>query len=335
MTSPQRPLVSVVTPFYNTEAHLEECIESVLVQTYRDFEYILVNNCSTDRSVEIVERYAARDSRIRFLHNEGFVPQLRNYNQALRRISPDSRYFKMVQADDWIFPRCLEAMVAVAEAHPAVGVVSSWRLVGDKVGPQFGPQGVPRTKTVMSGREAIRLNLINDVFLFGSQTTVMVRSDIVRARQPFYGEEDFFADSNAIYEILTDHDFAFVHEVLSFSRLERDSIGGGVKSYEPLILDRLRRLKSFGPRYLSADEYSRYLREHERAYRRFLAEAWLRRREPAFWEFHRKGLAAVGLETDRGRFLRDAVPVVVHYALRPGTVARALLRRARRMVGRG
>src|SRR5262245_11051164 len=185
-----RPLVSVVTPFYNTEAYLAEAIESVLAQTYSNFDYVLVNNCSTDGSREIAERYAARDPRIRLFHNEELLPQLRNYNRAISHISPDARYFKMVQADDWIFPRCLEEMVAVAEANPKVGVVSSYRMVGKGV----GPSGLPFSKTAMSGREACRLNLIEDLYLFGSQTTVLVRADIVRARKPFYAEDRYFAD---------------------------------------------------------------------------------------------------------------------------------------------
>src|SRR6266498_2637585 len=130
MSNTEQPLVSVVTPFYNTDDHLAGAIESVLAQTYRNFEYVLVNNCSTDRSVEIAERYAAKDSRIRLVHNVDFVPMLRNYNQALRRISPEAQYLKVVQADDAVFPRCLEEMVAIAVAHPTVGVVSSYRKVG-------------------------------------------------------------------------------------------------------------------------------------------------------------------------------------------------------------
>jgi len=328
MKDTERPFVSVVTPFYNTEDYLGEAIESVLAQTYPHFEYILQNNCSTDSSREIAERYAARDPRIRLVHTATLVPQLRNYNQALRQISPDARYFKMVQADDWIFPRCLEEMVAVAEANPSVGVVSSYRMVGKGV----GPSGLPFSRTLMSGREVGRLNLIEDLFLFGSQTTVLVRADIVRARHPFYAEDHYFADSDAIYEILVDHDFAFVHQVLSFSRLDSESIGGRLKSYNALMLDRLIRLKSFGRAYLSDEELARYLGEHELAYRRFLAEAWLRRREPEFWEFHRKGLAAIGESIDTSRFARDAVAVVLHYAMSPRVVAQALVRRAREIL---
>ena len=60
------PLVSVVTPFYNSTQYLAECIESVLAQTHGEFEYILSDNCSTDGSTDIAESYARRDSRIQF-----------------------------------------------------------------------------------------------------------------------------------------------------------------------------------------------------------------------------------------------------------------------------
>jgi len=306
------PLVSVVTPFYNTADYLAECVESVLAQSYRNFEYVLVNNCSTDASVEIVESYARRDPRLRLVHNDRFLPQLQNYNQALRQISRSSRHVKMVQADDSIFPRCLEEMVALAEAHPNVGIVSSYRMLG----PDPWPKELPHTKTVMSGREACRLCLIDNLSLFGSQTTMMVRADIVRARHPFFHEDRYFSDSDAAYEILRDSDFGFVHQILSFTRIEADSSWARSLDYDPLVLDRLIRLVSYGPLYLSAEENARLTAEHEHCYRRLLAEAWLRRREPAFWEFHRKGLKAIGRDIDRAQLMRDAVPVVLHYLTR-------------------
>src|SRR5215510_4357832 len=86
-----RPLVSVLTPFYNTAAYLSECIESVLKQTYTEFEYILADNCSTDGSAEIADNYARQDSRIRLIRYSDFVAQLPNYNRALREISKSSQ----------------------------------------------------------------------------------------------------------------------------------------------------------------------------------------------------------------------------------------------------
>jgi Glycosyl transferase family 2 len=76
-----RPLVSVVTPFYNTEPYLAQCIESVLAQTYPHFEFILMDNCSTDGSGEIAESYARRDPRIRLIRCTQFLSQLANYNR--------------------------------------------------------------------------------------------------------------------------------------------------------------------------------------------------------------------------------------------------------------
>ncbi|HWH03492.1 MAG TPA: glycosyltransferase family 2 protein, partial [Gemmatimonadales bacterium] len=68
------PLVSVVTPVYNTGKYLAECIESVLAQTFTDFEYVILDNASTDDSPEIIARYARRDPRIRVVRNERLLP---------------------------------------------------------------------------------------------------------------------------------------------------------------------------------------------------------------------------------------------------------------------
>jgi glycosyltransferase involved in cell wall biosynthesis len=321
MSTSAKPLVSVLTPFHNTERYLAGAIESVLAQTYSNFEYILIDNVSTDRSGEIAQSYAARDPRIRFMRRDELVPQLRNYNLALRTISPDAKYVKIVQADDAAFPRCLEEMVAAAEAHPTVGVVSSYRKVGTGV----GPSGLPRETVFLTGREAGRLNLIDDLFLFGSQTTVMMRADVVRARHPFYPENRYFADSDVIYELVAQHDFAFVHQVLTFSRVDKDSIGGGYKRFGALMLDRLLRLKLYGPLFLTPEENERLLTEHRAMYRRFFAEAWLRRREQAFWDFHRKGLAIADETIDTTRFPTDVLPVLARYAIEaPQYVTRRL-----------
>lgn len=122
--------MSVLTPFFNTASYLAECIESVLGQTYSNFEYILMDNCSTDGSYEIANSYAARDSRIRLVRCSEFVPMLENYNRALREICDASVYCKIVQADDYIFPNCLQLMVQAFEQSASIGLVSSYRLSG-------------------------------------------------------------------------------------------------------------------------------------------------------------------------------------------------------------
>src|ERR1700744_1450602 len=138
------PLVSIVVPVYNDAEFLPECMESILAQTYQNWDCTIVNNCSTDGSAEIARQYVARDPRIRVHNNERFLRAIQNHNAALRRLSSASEYCKIVFGDDWIFPGCLEQMVAVGEAHHSVGIVGAyglqeWEVKWDGLPFQSGP----------------------------------------------------------------------------------------------------------------------------------------------------------------------------------------------------
>src|SRR5215470_10979843 len=147
--SQSSPLVSIVTPVHNEEEYLAECIESVLAQTYQNWEYTIIDNCSSDRSLQIARHYAAKDHRVRVLENPQLLPALANFNRAMRQIAPTSKYCKPVFGDDWIFPECLERMVAVAEEHPSIGIVSAYALAGERV----KCVGLPTRNTFFLGRE--------------------------------------------------------------------------------------------------------------------------------------------------------------------------------------
>jgi glycosyltransferase involved in cell wall biosynthesis len=326
VTASAAPRVSVVTPFYNTAPYLAECIESVLAQSHGDLEYVLVDNHSSDGGGEIAARYAARDRRLRVVSPPSFLGQVPNYNFALRQIAADTRYCKIVQADDTIFPGCLAEMVALAQAHPSIGVVSAYRMFG----PEVQPTGLPHTRTFLTGRDACRIVLKDGIYLFGSPTTVMFRADLVRGRVPFYAEGRFFEDAEICFDLLAEHDFGFVHQVLSFTRTDNDSLWRGMRGYNGWLLARRNQLAQYGRQCLTPDEFDAAWRRRERHYRSFLAEAWLEGRDEAFWKFHRDGLATVGDAIDRAALVRDAARVAVGYALSPGRLAAALRRRLRR-----
>ena len=287
------PRVSFVTPFFNTEKYLAECIESVLRQTYRNWDYVLVNNRSTDGSVRIAENYAKQfPERVRIEHNPEFISQVQNYNHALRLISPESRYCKVVQADDWLFPECVKSMVEVAEAHPTVGIVAAYELEGDKV----GLDGLLYPSPAVPGRDICRLYFLEGKYLFGTPTSLLLRSELVRSRDPFYDERLApFEDGHACFELLKTWDFGFAHQVLTYSRRDNESILSRARPFNLELLIRLSMLVAHGRNFLDAQEFDRCLRDAERNYFHYLAKcACARQRKSSeFWEYHRNGLAAI------------------------------------------
>ncbi|MFZ0929098.1 MAG: glycosyltransferase family 2 protein [Syntrophobacteraceae bacterium] len=285
-----QPLVSVVTPFYNEEKYLSQCIDSVLAQSYANWEYILVNNCSTDRSPDIAREYASRDNRIRIYSNEVLLAQQKNINHALRMISPDSKYCKIVFGDDWIFPECLRLMVEVAEGYPSVGIVGAYRLDDVKV----NCDGLPYPSNFVRGHDACRLCLLKGNFLFASPTSVLFRSDVIRSRDPFYSESSLHEDSEACYEILYKLDFGFVHQVLTFTRRDNVSTRSIIMSFNPDILDQFIMVNKYGHLFLNDEELGAALKNISSDYFGFLGQKFLYRRDKGFWEYHKKGLQSIG-----------------------------------------
>jgi glycosyltransferase involved in cell wall biosynthesis len=252
-----------------------------------------MDNCSTDGSSEVAAHYASRfPGKIRLIHTESFLSQVQNYNFALSCISPSSSYCKMVQADDWLFPDCIRSMVEVAEGHPTVGIVAAYELEGDEV----RLDGLPYPSTELSGRHVGRLYFLRGTYLFGTPTSLLMRSELIRSRSPFYdGRYAPFEDGHACFDLLKTWNFGFVHQVLTYSRRDNEGIISRVRSFGLELFLHLSMLVAHGRDYLSQEEYDRCLKHAERQYFLYLARCAckLDRMSREFWEFHRKGLASV------------------------------------------
>lgn len=285
-----QPLVSVVTPFFNTAPYLAQCIESVLAQSYENFEYILMDNCSTDGSCEIAASYARRDRRIRLISCSVFLSQVPNYNRALSEISADSRYCKMVQADDWIFPRCLELMVKAFEQSESIGLVGSFWVHEQ----ELGGAGLPIGTHVVSGREYVRWYFRTGISITGSQTQMMYRSSLVRSAQPFFNPSFSFSDLQRHIEILERWDFGFVHQVLSFWRTENESTLGAIGQLSPWDLLRYVLARRYASIFFGANEAKVITAKWKRRYYRGLARGAILLRGRTFWQFHKAQLKALG-----------------------------------------
>jgi glycosyltransferase involved in cell wall biosynthesis len=328
MDSQKYPLVSVLTPVYNGAEYIAECIESVLAQTYQNWEYIIVNNCSTDRTLEIARCYSKKDRRIRIHNNERFVGRMENHNIALRQISAESKYCKIVHADDWLFPECLMRMVELAEANPSVGIVGAYGLEGVRV----KWDGLPYPSTVTVGSELCRRTLNGGLYVFGSPTSILLRSDLVRSCKNVYPETDDFgyylyADHDACYQILRSSDFGFVHQVLTYSRIHAESVTSmaTMTGLNPDLPEQLNVLKKYGSVYLSQNEYETRLNLLTDRYYSFLGQSLLYMRGKQFWDFHRRALKYVGDPLRHTKLLKAACSEVFDTLLNPFRMALTVL----------
>lgn len=291
------PLVSVVTPVYNGEKYLAECIESVLGQTYENWEYIIFNNCSTDDTQKIANEYAHKDKRIKVITNDKFLKQIPNWNASMREISADSKYCKVVHADDCIFPECIEKLVARAEEYPSAGIISSYRLFGSKIKETRG-KGLHYKTTFMPGREAGKRDMGYGTYLFGSPTTVLYRSDLIRSRKSFYDPTVIHTDVDVCFSILKEADFAFVHQILSYTRIHNETTSTFCDYYHTYSLSDLYFIQTYGDFFLTSEEYKMFLSSTLSYHHHWLVKIMFKGRGREVWQYHKKELAKMGLKID-------------------------------------
>lgn len=316
------PLVSVLTPFYNEAPCLHECIDSVLAQSYANFELLLVDNASTDGSRHIAEGYLRKDSRIRLIAHDQHVSLMENLNRTAREVSPQAQYVKYCFGDDWIYPTCLEQMVAILETHSRVGSVCAYTLIEDEVFP-FGPR---LDESIMSGREAARHYLLSDRPMFGSPTASMFRAQVVRERDHFFNPTRTADDIEPEMNSFSNWDFAFIHQVLSFTRREKPGTSTAMNRLKLLNASALICLHKYGAKFLSADERRSRLREVSYRYGIEVADGMARTGCREVLRAHRRELANAGLALPVLSIARGLLQVGAKMLRHPVRSYRAVLR---------
>ncbi|MDF3015351.1 MAG: putative glycosyl transferase [Thermomicrobiales bacterium] len=126
--------MSIGLPVFNGADYVAEAIASILRQTYQDFELLIQDNASTDRTEEICQEFARRDSRVSYVRNPENVGAISNYNLVFERAR--GRYFKWAAHDDVCAPTFFERCVEVLDAEPSVVLCSGQtRLINDDGSP--------------------------------------------------------------------------------------------------------------------------------------------------------------------------------------------------------
>lgn len=210
------PKVTVCMPTYNFESYLAEAIESVLMQTYTDFEFLIIDDCSHDASVRIIQSYALKDDRIRLIVNTQNLGMVRNWNNCLEKAGGE--FIKFLFGDDRLSsPDALEMLVRALESDPSAALVASARTLIDeqsnfiRVEAEYGGNGK------WKGVAIIQDCLLEQRNKIGEPTVVMFRK--AHAHRGFMTSYQQLVDLEMWFHILEQGDFVFLNEPLCSFRV--------------------------------------------------------------------------------------------------------------------
>lgn len=242
-----QPKVSVLIPCYNAAAFLDQSIQSVLDQTFTDFELIIVDNASEDGTPQLVKKYLT-DPRVQYFRNEVNIGMSGNFNRCLTLAK--GIYIKFLMADDLFHPHLLDRFVAVMDAHPKVTIVTSYRYLLS----ESGQAKVFETpfKGLQQGKSIICATL-NDWNWIGEPTTVMFRSKNLNLGL-FNPEYHYYLDWDMWLRHLGIGDCYFIPEPLSYFRMHGEQTSMKIKQNYSLYFEEYRFFKSIKtvkPHYIS------------------------------------------------------------------------------------
>jgi glycosyltransferase involved in cell wall biosynthesis len=175
MSQTDTPLVSVCIPIYNGAAFIAETVESVLTQTFADFELIVLDNASTDETLRILEQF--NDIRLRIIRHASNIGATANFNAALSEARGE--WVKVLCADDLLYPDCLKRQMLKAvpsEGHRPV-LLCSARDIIDATGRRWMRRRFPKQSGMISGSTAIRRSVRAGTNLFGEPAAVLMHRE--------------------------------------------------------------------------------------------------------------------------------------------------------------
>ncbi len=215
------PSVSVCIPVYNGETYLGETIRSVLDQTYRDFELVVLDNGSTDRSGAIARSFG--DRRMRIERNSTVMDLVPNWNRLVGLCR--APLIKLVCADDLLHPRCLELQVAPMEADPGLALVAARRHMIDEQSRIIVPRrGLAGLVGVHSGVEVARRVVRNGANPIGEPGNVMFRRDDFAAAGGWRSDLPPVMDLDLWMRLLQYGEFLGLPETLAAFRIGRNTL---------------------------------------------------------------------------------------------------------------
>lgn len=257
--SVKTPKISVLMSAYNSEKYVAEAIESILNQTFKDFEFIIVNDGSTDKTAEIIAQYAKSDKRIKFIDNKNNAGIVAALNQGLDFCNGE--YVARMDSDDISLPERFAKQVKYMDGHPECGALGAWTE-------KFGPS-VKRNDGV---RYRSKLKLL-DFIIYGNcvvNPTAMVRRSILIDNNIKYKSEYKYAEDYAFWvEVCKHAEIHNLQEILLKYRWHDSNVSVTHRKTQLECAERIR--KKILSDLLSYDtDVEKLLRMTREVYERFL-----------------------------------------------------------------
>ena len=259
-----QPKVSICIPTYNYGRFLPEAVQSVLRQNYADFEILVIDNCSTDNTRDVMEQYCRSDSRIRYILNPENVGMVRNWNYCIREAR--GAYIKFLFSDDLLItPDALAKMVAVLDSNPTVSLVGSARRIIDENSRESAVWAFSERDIIIEGAEIIRRTLMLQKNQIGEPSAVMFRKS--QAERGFDEKFQQIVDMEMWYHLLEQGSFAFLSEPLCAFRIHEQQQSNQNAKIHAGFDDMLLLLNAYiNKKYLKFSTFYRYYQYYDLTY---------------------------------------------------------------------
>lgn len=223
MDRKEKPLVSIVIPAYNNENTIIATLESVRRQSYEKIEIIIIDDNSTDKTLQLITEQQKADDRIIIYHNSTNLGMTGNWNKCIQ--VSNGEFVKLVCADDLLDENEIEKETQAMLANPSVNLVESDTRLVDINGKKTGTFKRYYKSGIVNGKEIAKTSIIWNNF-FGAPVNNLVRKSVFEETGYFDERFTYILDFDMWMKIACAGDVYIIHEVLNSFRIRNDSNTG-------------------------------------------------------------------------------------------------------------
>jgi glycosyltransferase involved in cell wall biosynthesis len=209
--------ILVFVPTYNSEKYLRQCLDSVLQQTFQDWQCVISDDASTDKSVEIAREYEKLDSRFKVLTHEKNVGAANNWNRA--KENNNSFATKILCADDYLLKDSLKEQLNILQRNQTA-IVFSERYIVFPSGRKLHPR-LPKYASNISFNDAFKFYINLGRNIFGEPVTALFRTDLFVKSEGFYPKFEYSLDTSGYMAIARGHEVTFDNSVVGAFRVSK------------------------------------------------------------------------------------------------------------------